>query len=1054
MSELVYNDGTTSTNIGTGFGTTTWGNITACVVNSTTVSFYKNDVFAQNLSVGTRTQWRKIVIDNRMAAPNNFTMARIAIWNFTAYGSTEPPAAAPTPSVGAGAARESHFDNVLGGNTTINTPTYTDILLENVVITNDTKGYLSSTTNIFSSGSSTTQCRITVNDTDYSSAITRTNTAGKYGIINLLTSNITFPAGTYAVALECRRSGGGAYTITQANIIGNMNNISLDSNSYTSLAVTPTYANIQTDTYTTTNISNNATFPLWLVADYDATYTYSANGQIETRLEIGGKNCSFLPRYGLNGQTGSVGGSCFVQATNNTAYTINLYGQGNGSITYTLAIKEMVLIPTEINSTTLNGTTVSNGSSAKLASINISLTSNTKDIFVKAGIPTNGTTNATYQLRLTGTATQNANEYTRSLDGTTGVAILQTLFKNLNIGDYYVELWGNCASLTCDIRGGELLAYVGDQLATQVTGFTVTVLDLFNNSQISSFNVEYQNINFSTTNASIIIPTNDNTANFTITTTNYIGETVTNWNTSFPYLSNISQGWLENFTFTTLFNTLVNFTSFNITNGAKSYNSATNTTKVYLKNGTNQLTINISGWYTNTQNYTHTATQVKTGNLTDFYNTIITVRATNLSTPVLNFTTTITNTTLGFAESNITNGASIIHRALQGYTYYLTFAKTDLSSKNTSFTVNNNSYSYTFLVIPAPAINLTFYDEITDSLLISENITLEIINAASSQNLTFYNTKYINLTGVFGETILRYSTASYAQRDYIINLDGGGIYNLRLYDINLSLSQTVTITVTDTANTLIENATVSLLRYFVACNCYRIVQMTNTGAGGTGIFYVQALDGHYKWSVTYKGTVYYLSTTSEQINSNTRTFVIDLGSNFYSGIQLLPSLSYATTYNKTTETISYIYSDPTSTVTGGCLRVTTLTSTDYTTFNEKCVDGFTGSVFITLTNPNTTNYYYQAGVNTSSSFTPYIVTDTGSVEKTPSLDFGSSGIFLSIGVLIVLVTIFSFSATAVILISVVGTMAISFLGIMPLQYNFLAGFAALTIGVTLFLMRS
>ncbi len=357
-------------------------------------------------------------------------------------------------------------------------------------------------------------------------------------------------------------------------------------------------------------------------------------------------------------------------------------------------------------------------------------------------------------------------------------------------------------------------------------------------------------------------------------------------------------------------------------------------------------------------------------------------------------------------------------------------------------------------MLPAPSVNLTFYDELTDGLLLTENITLEIINNAYSENITFYNNVYLNLTGLDGETIFRYWTDSYAQRDYIVNLLPGGFYQLRLYDINLSLSQTTTATVTDTANNLLEDATISLLRYFVGCNCYRIVQMTITGADGTGVFYVQALDGHYKWSISYKGEVRYLSTTSEQINSDTRTFVIDLGANFYAGIDLLPALSFSTTYNTSSDTLSYIYSDPSNTVEGGCLRVTTLSSTDYVEFDNQCVDGSTGSVFITLLNPNTTTYFYTAGVNTSNLHTPYITVDTGSIEKQSLYDFGASGIFLAVGLLVVLVSIFSFSATAVILVTVLGVFAISLLGIMPVQYEFMLGLAALTVGISLFLMRS
>lgn len=89
VTDLVYSDGTTQTKFGATFGADTWGNITACV-NSTTVDLYRNNVYNTTVNAGTRTDWRKIIFDNRMGGTNNFTMARILIWNNTLYGPMGP----------------------------------------------------------------------------------------------------------------------------------------------------------------------------------------------------------------------------------------------------------------------------------------------------------------------------------------------------------------------------------------------------------------------------------------------------------------------------------------------------------------------------------------------------------------------------------------------------------------------------------------------------------------------------------------------------------------------------------------------------------------------------------------------------------------------------------------------------------------------------------------------------------------------------------------------------------------------------------------------------
>jgi hypothetical protein len=616
-------------------------------------------------------------------------------------------------------------------------------------------------------------------------------------------------------------------------------------------------------------------------------------------------------------------------------------------------------------------------------------------------------------------------------------------------------------------NGIVIIRYPTSQEGGDTQALTINTIDYFTSNPITGFclnatgtntsqylcNVTGTSVKFNTTgiyNLSVFNITAGNT------TPVYLNATFYNYNftTSQTVQLPTSQSQINLSVYKLFLNTSIN--NFNATNKNLTNQTTTGTLLIPANNGTNNLQINVAGNYTKNITCTGISLQLVTCNATGVYDSIITINATNITTPVQNFILNITNTTLDLNNlQNTTVGPGFIYEVLQGYSYLINFRKLGLNDDNVTINVANNSYSYTFLVAPSPAINVSIYDELTNTLITGENFTLEIINDLYSANYTITNgLRFINLTSIAGYTTLRYYSDSYAQRDYIIELNPGSFYQLRLYDINLTLSQVVTATVYDTGNRLIENATISLLRYFVDCNCYRTVQMTSTGGDGSGIFYVQALDGHYKWSVAYLGTVYYLSTSPEQINTDTRTFVIDLGQNFYTGFESITTLGYAVTYNTTSQTLSYIYTDTGTLVTGGCLRVTRLVSVEYQTFDEECTTGSSGSVFITLTNTNTTNYYYTAIINTSNLYTPIVTVDTGSVEHPPLYNFGDTGIFFAVGILAVLVTIFSFSAVATVLISAVGVIIISFLGIMTFTASFIVGICCLILGISIFLMRS
>jgi hypothetical protein len=228
--------------------------------------------------------------------------------------------------------------------------------------------------------------------------------------------------------------------------------------------------------------------------------------------------------------------------------------------------------------------------------------------------------------------------------------------------------------------------------------------------------------------------------------------------------------------------------------------------------------------------------------------------------------------------------------------------------------------------------------------------------------------------------------------------------------------------------------------------------MSKSNYAGESLFYVQPYIGHYKWIIEYNGVMVFSSTTPEQITGSSKTIIVDLGSDYYSSFKRLGSITHTVTYNNNTGVITFTWNDPTNIVIRACLETTRLNGTRYTIESLNCGTGSTGSTYVTLQNPGNITYKYSAYINTNTAYSNHILS-SGIIGKTVQT-FGQLGVFLSIGILITLSIMFSFSASAVMIINVIGVIVISGLGIFALSTSFIIALAAVTIGLIAFIMRT
>lgn len=352
---------------------------------------------------------------------------------------------------------------------------------------------------------------------------------------------------------------------------------------------------------------------------------------------------------------------------------------------------------------------------------------------------------------------------------------------------------------------------------------------------------------------------------------------------------------------------------------------------------------------------------------------------------------------------------------------------------------------------------LDFKDEITEDL-INDTIIFELISSSNASNYTTIN-GYLNVT-VSNDInyTLRYRAANYPERDYYKSFNINLTENLTLYGLAYADSKDLIITVKDTTGESIENAKISLLRYFITNNSYKIVEMAYTDYAGKAWLSAEPYEGHYKIAVDYNGINYFLSSSPTNFIPDpvydwyTQTITINLDTDFYESFRALTGFGDLLVYNETTHALSYTWSDPSGLTTEACLEVTYIGGVRELDYATSCGSGATGSVFIVLNNTATTSYKYRAYIETSTTYSDH-TRSAGWIRPDPTYDFGVFGAFMSAFIIAGLALLFSYSAIAVLIITVVGVAVMSLLGLFPVGQAAILGLGVLVIGMSVYLYR-
>lgn len=500
--------------------------------------------------------------------------------------------------------------------------------------------------------------------------------------------------------------------------------------------------------------------------------------------------------------------------------------------------------------------------------------------------------------------------------------------------------------------------------------------------------------------------------------------------------------------------------TFNVTNWLLTNQTTTGTLTVRANAGANNIKIDVPGNFSKNTTCTAVSFQTAYCNISGIHDGLFKINATNRlnNSAISSFSINAVNTSL-FSDNYATSNGTVYIPLLQGYDYSFLINASGYALQNITLRSNTTQNNYSFSLYRAQTIELLFKDELTRAN-INGTVTIQMISDSMAANYTTSNaTLYVDLLLPDVYTF-RYQPTGYLEREYTTNIASQSYNNITLYSITYNDSGTVRATVVDTGGTPVEGAIVKLMRYYVYCNCYEVVESGETSASGEIYFNAQFYDGYYKWSVDYNGVNYFLSTSPESLVPNdgetmvTRVFTINLGDDYYDGFTGLSSVGTSCTYNSGNGGLSFTWSDPNGHTSQGCLNAEYLSGVHYATYANTCVQGSTGSIVVTLNNTNTTRYVYTATlVIDGQSY--QADSCTGWIEPSSGNHFGIEfGAFIAGGIIITLVMIFSYSAIAVLVISTIGIIFVSALGLMTFSTAFIGGLVVMVLGIGIYLMRS
>jgi len=582
--------------------------------------------------------------------------------------------------------------------------------------------------------------------------------------------------------------------------------------------------------------------------------------------------------------------------------------------------------------------------------------------------------------------------------------------------------------------------------------YNITLVDAFDTSIILNYNVTLFNgtvrLNYTTNNGFIFAGATNQSWNltFSVAGTPNVTRTITAENSTIPLNISVSTAHidavvLEKGSRTQLTNFILFANQFPGTNSSNgSLNVKTGIINVTVSkapyfNLTRQLNINLGGNNT-----------VVFENLS--YSTLnFSGRGSFGNQQILNFTINISRVfgNVTYLEVvNTTNGSLNINAINGTYTIFVSnnqVASVVFSNTNFTFKVNQSFHNVNFTLREIGVLGIEFRDERNNRLVDFENISVEMFSDLMSVNFSTANGSASTPVLLPAEYTLRYSSASYIQRFFILRLLTNSSQDVTLYMINTSIQTDTTITIRDELNNPVPNAKVYTMRFDPPTNTYKTVEILNTNTNGKVLSHLQlntaSQTGEFYKFLIIVGDSLKLETVPSYIFDSAFTLQINLNTPIAESFYKSKNITFSLSFNNDTNNFRYTFLDMNGEIDNGCLNVYQITGRSNTLLNSTCVNSTSGTILIPITPTNGTTYKATGTVQYEPLGNNLIlasqVQSMGSVEG-----FGKLGAFM---ILLVMMVMFFVGIWNPI-------MALIFLGL-PLVFASYAGLTALPLWLTM-----
>lgn len=454
-------------------------------------------------------------------------------------------------------------------------------------------------------------------------------------------------------------------------------------------------------------------------------------------------------------------------------------------------------------------------------------------------------------------------------------------------GDEVGTLYNSSNGVSC--------SYFVTSASTEKT-WTLTVLDLFNDTGLANVNVTFDtgcwNVTNTTGSATVTNATcaglSGTLSSVMISKTSYlpnastytIGENATG-------SAGMSQGIMNVTGITRVVDAVTLGPTLGVwsvnTTGGKNYSGGGTSypEKIYLSNGTNTLTLHYAG----SETYLDKAFSViiaapesTTSTVSNVSDALLTVNAVNTTGSLITGTTTITitNTTYSFSSTlNTTTGTADFYLKKNGL-YNITIDNDAYAYASELVFVANASQILNVTMQTPNSVTFTFYDQQTLAFLNTTNVTVALWSTMQSAN---YTTSTGTLTAdslTPSEFTMRTEAVGYMTNFYSFTLTNRSHLDLPIYLLSNATATTITATVTDELGGVVEGATIYLQRYDFLNNTYNTVTIRTTNYDGQATFQAELNGEFYQWLIYYEGVLKYTSGKS-QIYDTSPQFTIIIG---------------------------------------------------------------------------------------------------------------------------------------------------------------------------------